>query len=147
MSHGVVSCCASAITKVNWRTACFALALAGVVGLSPASHAADAGNWIGSWTSSPQPAWGPDFPVPLGMPANLWKQTVRQTARLSIGGSRVRIVVSNEYGKTPLTIGAADIALAAEGGKIKDGSRSRGYVRRKSDHRHSTRRARDQRPR
>jgi lysophospholipase L1-like esterase len=122
MRQGVVSCCASAITKVNWRTACFALALAGAVGLSPASHAADAGNWIGSWTSSPQPAWGPDFPVPLGMPANLWKQTVRQTARLSIGGSRVRIVLSNEYGKTPLTIGAADIALAGEGGKIKEGS-------------------------
>src|ERR1700744_6407508 len=116
MSHGVVSCCASAITKVNWRAACFALALAGVVGLSPVSHAADAGNWIGSWTSGPQPAGGPDFPVPLGMPANLWKQTVRQTARLSIGGSRVRIVVSNEYGKTPLTIGATNIGLAGEGG-------------------------------
>ena len=54
---------------------------------------------------------------------NLWKQTIRQTARLSIGGSRVRIVLSNEYGKTPLTIGAANIALAGDGGKIKDGIR------------------------
>ena len=60
--------------------------------------------------------------MPLGIPANLWKQTIRQTARLSIGGSRVRIVLSNEYGKTPLTIGAANIALAGEGGKIKEGS-------------------------
>jgi lysophospholipase L1-like esterase len=122
MNDAAVSSCASAIAKVNWRTACSALALAAVVGFAPASRAADAGNWIGSWTSSPQPAWGPDFPVPLGMPANLWKQTIRQTVRLSIGGSRLRIVLSNEYGKTPLTIGAADIALAAEGGKIKEGS-------------------------
>ena len=52
------------------------------------------------------------------MAANLWKQTIRQTARLSIGGSQVRIVLSNEYGKSPLTIGAANIALAGEGGKI-----------------------------
>jgi lysophospholipase L1-like esterase len=122
MNDRVVSSCASAIARANWRTACFAFALAGVVGFSPASRAADAGNWIGSWTSSPQPAWGGDFPVPLGMPANLWKQTIRQTARLSIGGSRVRIVLSNAYGKTPLTIGAAEIALAGEGGKIKEGS-------------------------
>jgi lysophospholipase L1-like esterase len=122
MNDRVVSSYASAIAKVNRRGACFAFALAVVVGFSHVSMAADAGNWIGSWTSSPQPAWGGDFPVPLGMPANLWKQTIRQTGRLSIGGSRVRIVLSNEYGKTPLTIGAADIALAGEGGKIKEGS-------------------------
>ena len=122
MNDRVVSRCASASAKVNWRTGCFALALAAVVGFSPASRAADAGNWIGSWTSSPQPEWGPDFPVPLGIPANLWKQTIRQTARLSIGGARVRIVLSNEYGTTPLTIGATTIALAGEAGKTKDGS-------------------------
>ena len=34
----------------------------------------------------------------------------------------MRIVLSNEYGTTPLTIGAANIALAGEAGKIKDGS-------------------------
>src|SRR5215475_5596361 len=113
MRDHLVFRCASAIANVNWRTACVAFTLATVVGFSPASQAADAGNWIGSWASSPQPAWGPDFPVPLGIPANLWKQTLRQTARLSVGGSRVRIVLSNTYGKAPLTIGAAHIALAA----------------------------------
>jgi lysophospholipase L1-like esterase len=122
MKHRVVSGRAPVVAKVNWRAACFAATLAAVVGFSPASRAADAGNWIGSWTASPQPAWGPDFPVPLGIPANLWKQTIRQTARLSIGGSRVRIALSNEYGKTPLTIGAAHIALAGDAGKIKEGS-------------------------
>jgi lysophospholipase L1-like esterase len=122
MNDRVVFRCASAIAKVNWRAGCFALALAAAVQFSGASKAADAGSWIGSWAASPQPAWGPDFPVPLGIPANLWKQTLRQTARISVGGSRVRIVLSNEYGKTPLTIGAAEIALAGEGGAIKEGS-------------------------
>jgi len=41
-------------------------------------------------------------------------QTVRQIAHVSIGGSRVRIVLSNEYGTRPLTIGAAHIALAGD---------------------------------
>ena len=111
-----------ATAKGGWRTAGVAFALAAVVGFSPASRAADAGNWVGSWTASPQPDWGPDFPVPLGFPANLWKQTIRQNARLSIGGGRVRVVLSNEYGNAPMTVGAAHIALAGEGGKIKEGS-------------------------
>ncbi len=117
-----VSACVSAVTKPMWRAACAAVALGAVVALTPASQAADAGNWVGSWAASPQPAWGPDFPVPLGLPANLWKQTIRQNARLSIGGSKVRIVLSNAYGATPLTIGAAHIAVAGEGGKIQEGS-------------------------
>ena len=117
-----VSACVPDVTKPMWRAACAALALGAVVALTPASQAEDAGNWIGSWTASPQPAWGPDFPVPLGLPANLWKQTIRQNARLSIGGSKVRIVLSNAYGASPLTIGAAHIAVAGEGGKIQEGS-------------------------
>ena len=106
------------------RIACLGAALVGAIGFTPISRAADAssGNWVGSWTAPAQPVWTADFPVPLGMPSSLWKQTIRQTARLSIGGSRVRIVLSNEYGKTPLNIGAAHIALAADNGAIKPGS-------------------------
>jgi hypothetical protein len=60
--------------------------------------------------------------VPLSLPPNLWKQTIRQDARLSIGGSKVRVVLSNAYGTTPLTIGAAHIALAGDSGKIQEGT-------------------------
>ena len=38
-------------------------------------------------------------------------QTLRQVVRTSIGGPRVRAVLSNVFGTTPLTIGAAHIAL------------------------------------
>ncbi len=117
-----VSACVPAVAKPKWLAACAAIALGAVVAFSPTSQAADAGNWVGSWAASPQPAWAPDFPVPLGLPANLWKQTIRQDARLSIGGGRVRIVLSNAYGAAPLTVGAAHIALAGEAGKIQDGS-------------------------
>ena len=52
---------------------------------------------------------GRSFAVPLGMQANLWNHTIRQVARVSIGGSKVRIVVSNEYGGMPLKIGEAEV--------------------------------------
>ena len=38
-------------------------------------------------------------------------QTLRQVVRASVGGSRVRVVLSNAFGTAPLTIGAAHIAL------------------------------------
>lgn len=89
----------------------FALLLA-----SALSHAqaAGAGVWVPSWTASPQPIWSSDFVLPLGIPATLRDQTVRQTVRTSVGGSRVRIVLSNEYGTQALQIGAAYLAPASE---------------------------------
>jgi lysophospholipase L1-like esterase len=76
---------------------------------------ATTGVWVPSWTASPQPTWSSDFVLPLGLPATLRDQTVRQVVRASVGGSRVRIVLSNEYGTQALQLGAASIALASEG--------------------------------
>src|ERR1700722_6312872 len=88
-----------------------ALVLA-ALSLSPAF--AQEANWIGTWTASPQPT-GEDFVLPVKIPATLQNRTIRQIVRVGIGGSRVRIVISNEYGDRPLTIGGASVALAGEG--------------------------------
>jgi len=45
-------------------------------------------------------------------------QTVRQVARISVGGDQVRVVISNEFGARPLTIGAASVALSAGGSAV-----------------------------
>jgi hypothetical protein len=79
-------------------------------------------DWIGTWAASPQPVWGPDFPVALNMPRNLRNQTLRQIVHVSIGGNRVRVVLSNEYGDRPMRIGAAHTALAGEASEIEQGS-------------------------
>lgn len=84
---------------------------------APHAQAVDAGVWVPSWTASPQPIWSNDFVLPLGLPATLSDQTVRQIVRASVGGSRVRIVLSNEYGTQALQIGAAHIAPAGGAGK------------------------------
>jgi len=60
--------------------------------------------------------------LPANVPAVLHGQTVRQVARISVGGPRVRIVLSNAYGKVPLRIGAATVALAASASAIEAGS-------------------------
>jgi lysophospholipase L1-like esterase len=65
-------------------------------------------NWVGTWTAAPAPAEGAAF-------AN---HTLRMTPRISIGGSVVRVRLSNAYGNRPLQIGAARVALRADGPAI-----------------------------
>ena len=98
-------------------------ALALVPGVAPAqAQGSDAGDWVATWATSPQPWWDADFFVPIQVPRSLRDQTVRQIARVSLGGSRVRVEFSNEYGQDPLVIGAAHVALAGDGSAILAGS-------------------------
>src|SRR6185437_6177484 len=89
--------------------ACFAILLAAGIAAADAAtaRAAETGDWIGTWGASAQPVWAPDFLPPPKVPPNYFDQTVRELATISIGGSKVRVVLTNEYGTKPLTIGAA----------------------------------------
>jgi hypothetical protein len=100
-----------------------AIALAAVF-IAPSTHAqrSDTGDWIDTWTASPQPIWDAEFFAPINVPRSLRNQTVRQIAAISIGGNRVRVMLSNEYGSKPLVIGAAHVALAGSGAAIVAGS-------------------------
>jgi hypothetical protein len=100
-------------TRRRFGALTVALALAWALGSPPAeAQRSDAGEWIATWAASPQPWWDADFFVPTEVPRSLRDQTVRQIARVSLGGSRVRVEFSNEYGSDPLVIGAAHVALA-----------------------------------
>ncbi len=48
--------------------------------------------------------------IQLGEPRGFADQTVRQVLRMAGGGERVRVRLTNRYGRTPLTIGAATAA-------------------------------------
>jgi lysophospholipase L1-like esterase len=97
-------------------------ALAWALGSPAQAQRSDADEWIVTWAASPQPWWDADFFVPIQVPRSLRDQTVRQIARASLGGSRVRVEFSNEYGHDPLVIGAAHVALAGDGSAIVAGS-------------------------
>jgi hypothetical protein len=104
------------------RAACralAALALTAGLGAAPlAGFAQEDGGWVGTWSASPQPDWGPDFFAPVGIPRSLRDQTIRQVARVSLGGEQVRVEFSNEYGDQPMVIGAAHVAMARPDGSI-----------------------------
>jgi lysophospholipase L1-like esterase len=102
------------------RHGALALAMAGMAATSTAEPAT--AHWSPSWMASTQPIWNGDFVLPTGLPFQFNRQTVRQVARLSIGGSRLCVVISNEGGVAPLYIGAARVARHAEGSAVVEGS-------------------------
>lgn len=72
---------------------------------------ADSTQWVDAWGAVPDSA-GPALKA----------QTVRQVVRVSIGGSALRIRLSNLDGTAPITIGPVHIALHATGSAIQPGS-------------------------
>jgi lysophospholipase L1-like esterase len=66
--------------------------------------------WIATWAASPQSA-APNPKQPL---LNLEAQSVRERLRVSIGGARICIRLSNEYGSSPLVIGSAIVATPTD---------------------------------
>ncbi|HEY2454958.1 MAG TPA: SGNH/GDSL hydrolase family protein [Scandinavium sp.] len=90
----------------------------------PLAHAepVSQNGWVASWTASPQAVWGKDFAFPTNIPATINNQTLRQVARISLGGSKIRLVFSNAYGQQPLTIGAVSVAVTDKASAIQTAS-------------------------
>jgi lysophospholipase L1-like esterase len=104
------------------RRRCALLAPAMVVAaLSLAAAPASAQLWsTEQWTAT----WGaaPAGPPPEATTQVFHDQTLRLIVHASIGGTRARIRVSNEFGATALRLGAARIGLRASGSDIATGS-------------------------
>jgi lysophospholipase L1-like esterase len=62
--------------------------------------------WVGTWATGVTP-------VPPTSVTTVERQTFRQVVHASIGGDTVRVRLSNEFGETPLRIGAAHVARRA----------------------------------
>ena len=59
-----------------------------------------------------------ELPVGGMSPLQIRNQTLRQIAHVSLGGPRVRVVLSNSLGILPLRVGAAHVALRGSGVSI-----------------------------
>src|SRR5215831_9179315 len=75
----------------------------------------DTSHWVGTWTAAPAPAEGAAFS----------NHTLRMMPRVSIGGSVLRVRISNAYGLRPLAIGAAAVGLRSAGPALVPGSHRR----------------------
>src|SRR5271168_1606218 len=76
-------------------------------------------NWVGTWAASPMAAKNPE--AKFGAHGTDGT-TIREIVHISIGGPSVRVVLTNEFGLDPLTIGAAQIALSSGTSAITAGS-------------------------
>jgi len=85
--------------------ALFGLALGATPG-SAQDASAQTGRWVGAWAAS-QMVTDADNALPGGA---LDDATVRQIVRLTLGGSGVRVRISNVFGVTPLVITSASVA-------------------------------------
>ena len=70
-------------------------------------------------TAAPAPPAGGRGGLP---PVTISNQTVRQIVRVSVGGDRVRVVLSNAFGTAPIEIGAAHVALRDHDALVKASS-------------------------
>ena len=70
--------------------------------------------WVTTWSTSPSTLPGEDDPDNSPQ-----EQTLRLIAHSSVGGSSVRIRLSNAHGNKAIFIGAASIALQLEGSSIQ----------------------------
>lgn len=72
--------------------------------------------WTGTWGTAPAGA------PPAANLQTFTDQTLRLIVHISIGGNRVRVRLSNEFGATPLRIGAARIGVRASGSDVAPGT-------------------------
>ncbi len=132
-------------------------AVAGVVTLSAAIASAQANavpqdHWVATWATSEQMAvTPPDRPVlppnikmpdfrhmkgvhgPPAIPTITNNQTVRMIVHASIPGQRIRVELSNAFGKSVVAVGDAHVALRSNGSSIdSDSDRQLTFSGRKS---------------
>jgi lysophospholipase L1-like esterase len=71
-------------------------------------------HWVGTWATGNQLVEPNNRP-----PVELANQTLRQMVRVSIGGTRLRLRLSNEYGDAPVTMNAVHVAKSTTGSNIE----------------------------
>ena len=94
------------MTQRNRLPQSLALTILSALCLTLPASAAPPDHWVGTWGASPLSAANSDFKLVAP------DTTLREIVHVSLGGSEVRIILSNEFGLDPLTIASARIALS-----------------------------------
>ena len=85
---------------------------------APPAVLAQTVNWVGTWAAPPQLVEDANLPPPPGF----GNATLRQVVRVSIGGQRLRLRFSNEFGNGALTLVSVRVARSAGGSAIDKAS-------------------------
>jgi lysophospholipase L1-like esterase len=98
----------------NLSLKCIAMGLLGCSFAAAAAVSTQPIHWVGTWGAAP------DSPGPA-----LHDKTLRQVIRTSIGGSAVRLRLSNLFGAEAVTLGPVEVAEHAKGSAIQSATRHR----------------------
>lgn len=71
-------------------------------------------NWVGTWATAPQLVEPNNLPPAPGLSNN----TLRQIVRVSVGGNKIRLRVSNMYSKDSLYVKSVTIAKPTQDGNV-----------------------------
>jgi lysophospholipase L1-like esterase len=108
------------MTTKSRRLSLFLLPLFAILfNTNVATAATQPDHWVGTWAASPMAAKNPE--ARFGAPGTDGT-TLREIVHISIGGPSVRVVLTNEFGLDPLTIGATQIALSSGASATTAGS-------------------------
>lgn len=113
------------MTTVPWRRPFaigFVLALGAATGhlvstAAPASALPAGSHWVGTWSTAEVQ---PDRTGPSA--AGFANQTVREVVHTSIGGTQLRVRLTNVFAATPLAVTAAHLGLGQSGASVVPGS-------------------------
>jgi lysophospholipase L1-like esterase len=80
--------------------------------------------WVATWSSAPIAPGPTTIDAIFGgdRSRSFENQTVRHVVHTSVGGQRLRVRISNEYGQLPLRVGAAQVALSSAQAAVYPGT-------------------------
>jgi lysophospholipase L1-like esterase len=78
--------------------------------------------WSGVWASAQHKPWHNEWDGPNWSLDGFADQSVRQVIRVTVGGARVRIRLSNRHGSAPLRVTGATLAKTADGAAVRPGT-------------------------
>ena len=111
----------------KWIGGAAAVLALGLVVVAQPPVAAQGGNGGAQWATTWHTAVVPRAAMPPQQgqgqpPLNVNNQTLRQIVHVTLGGDRIRLVLSNAFGTEPLMVGAAGVALRQKDAVIAAGS-------------------------
>jgi len=111
----------STLTALVLRLAALTLSLFWVTGAIPVNAQDGGQQWIGAWGA--MPALRPP-PGSLGVPfaTGFRNQTIRNIVHTTIGGSAIRVRLTNTFGSKPVTCDAVYVGIEQSGASLVPGS-------------------------
>jgi lysophospholipase L1-like esterase len=112
--RGVGACVAATFALV----AVVACASAPAPGPPPASGSCDGPHWVASWGAAQSDASIPFDATFSPLPAPIGNQTIRDVITPHLGGTRIRVHLTNRYNPSPVTFGKVTIGISQPHGGV-----------------------------